>query len=301
MHNIRHLSSLPVSDRDELHFRLGAPPTTQPYRVRTMGYIHDNPNHASLGTYFEDAMLLVFMSGRGMYEQADRAVPVGRGMVAVILPDAPRGVLRADRRQPYEHMLCRFAGSAAMQIARRIVQERGDAFFEFDRWYETAEILRRGIGLWPGREGLVPTHDERFRRVDAVLAEALASVDCPPASAQKALDARAMWEYMHTLIAEPIDLDKAAAWFCVSKQHLCRLAMRELGKPFALSWTLLKIDWAKILLEEGRMSVSEIANRLGCHDALYFSRMFRKHVGMSPTAWRESRERSGTLKRSDRL
>lgn len=289
MYNIRHLSNLPVGQPDRLHFRLGAPPTQQPYRVRTIGRVNDLPDHASMGTYFDDAMLLVFMAGRGTYEVGDDVLHVRRGMVGVVLPDGPVGVLRSDAKQPYEHMQCRFSGNQAMEIARRIVREQGSAFFDFPSWHETAEILRRGMGLWPGREGLQPEGDERFRRIDAVLAEALASVDCPQIGPIRQLTAQAMWEYMHTLIAEPIDLNKAAAWFGVSKQHLCRMAIRELGKPFALSWTLLKIDWAKILLEEGRMSVGEIANRLGCHDALYFSRMFRKHVGMSPTAWRESR------------
>ena len=44
------------------------------------------------------------------------------------------------------------------------------------------------------------------------------------------------------------------------------------------------------LLEEGTLSVSQVAEASGFRDALYFSRVFKKIVGLSPRAYREKKE-----------
>jgi AraC-like DNA-binding protein len=48
-----------------------------------------------------------------------------------------------------------------------------------------------------------------------------------------------------------------------------------------------RISQAKWLLDHGKgdISISEVAVRVGIPDAQYFSRVFRKHTGMAPSAW----------------
>jgi len=36
---------------------------------------------------------------------------------------------------------------------------------------------------------------------------------------------------------------------------------------------------------KGEVNISEVAVRVGIPDAQYFSRVFRKHTGMAPSAW----------------
>lgn len=48
----------------------------------------------------------------------------------------------------------------------------------------------------------------------------------------------------------------------------------------------IKIDRAKYLLSENDYSVKEIAEMLGFDDQFYFSRLFKKHSGVSPQAFR---------------
>ncbi|WP_026494443.1 AraC family transcriptional regulator [Butyrivibrio sp. WCD3002] len=50
----------------------------------------------------------------------------------------------------------------------------------------------------------------------------------------------------------------------------------------------LRIEKAKFLLSESDISVSNIAASLGFSDVLYFSRIFKKAVGESPTAFRNA-------------
>ncbi len=52
----------------------------------------------------------------------------------------------------------------------------------------------------------------------------------------------------------------------------------------------LLIRQACTLLDETALSVNEIADALGIADALYFSKKFKKHVGYSPSQYRERRK-----------
>lgn len=56
--------------------------------------------------------------------------------------------------------------------------------------------------------------------------------------------------------------------------------------------TLLRIAHARKLLAETRMSVSDIAEASGFTDVYYFSRIFTKSTGLSPTAYRKNYEAS---------
>jgi AraC-like DNA-binding protein len=49
---------------------------------------------------------------------------------------------------------------------------------------------------------------------------------------------------------------------------------------------------AKVLLSQSPLSVSEVALAVGLDDASYFARLFRKHTGTTPTAFRKRIEKS---------
>lgn len=52
--------------------------------------------------------------------------------------------------------------------------------------------------------------------------------------------------------------------------------------------TDLRMEKAKFLLSESDMPVSSIATSLGYNDVLYFSRIFKKNIGESPTVYRST-------------
>ena len=53
----------------------------------------------------------------------------------------------------------------------------------------------------------------------------------------------------------------------------------------------LRIAMAKGYLENSAKSIAEISNEVGYENALYFSRLFRKYTGMTPTEYRKKRDK----------
>lgn len=72
----------------------------------------------------------------------------------------------------------------------------------------------------------------------------------------------------------------------LNTDHLRRLFVRQLGQTPHQYLTSLRLDKAKLLLSEENSSISEVAYRCGFYDSLYFSKVFRKATGVSPTKWR---------------
>lgn len=52
--------------------------------------------------------------------------------------------------------------------------------------------------------------------------------------------------------------------------------------------TSIRLERAKILLKEKDLSISQIANQVGYQDPLYFSRIFKKHIGVSPKDFKKN-------------
>ncbi|MBF4470585.1 helix-turn-helix domain-containing protein [Flavobacterium sp. HJJ] len=73
----------------------------------------------------------------------------------------------------------------------------------------------------------------------------------------------------------------------VSSRYLTDLLKQETGKTALELIHLYLISEAKNLLKEGKMNIAEISISLGFENATYFSRLFKKEVGISPNIFRE--------------
>ncbi|MDR2662333.1 MAG: helix-turn-helix domain-containing protein [Treponema sp.] len=87
--------------------------------------------------------------------------------------------------------------------------------------------------------------------------------------------------------SEPISLEDTAAYAELSPAHLSRLFSAETGSTFSSQLARYRITRACKELREGKLSIKEIAGTCGYSDANYFSRAFKKILGLSPTEWME--------------
>ena len=68
----------------------------------------------------------------------------------------------------------------------------------------------------------------------------------------------------------------------ISQQHLIRIFRKHLNTTPIEYINQIKISHAINLLRENNMSVKEISYELGYENPNYFSRLFKKHEGMTP-------------------
>lgn len=89
---------------------------------------------------------------------------------------------------------------------------------------------------------------------------------------------------------EDMSLNKAANVANVSANHFSALFSQNMGQTFIEYLTSLRMDKAKEYLRCTGMRSSEIAGEVGYKDAHYFSYLFKKTQGMTPSDYRKARE-----------
>ncbi len=89
--------------------------------------------------------------------------------------------------------------------------------------------------------------------------------------------------YLHGHYMETISLEDTARHVNISKEYLARCFRQEMGITLVTYLNRYRVNHAKGLLDEGNHNLTEIALESGFSSSAYFSRVFRREVGMSPS------------------
>ena len=94
-------------------------------------------------------------------------------------------------------------------------------------------------------------------------------------------------EYLQLHYSEQVTLNEVAEYAYVSTYYISRMFKRETGKNFVDCLNEIRMDKAKEMLKDVRYKTYEVAEKVGIPDSHYFSRLFKKYVGVTPTEFRE--------------
>jgi YesN/AraC family two-component response regulator len=83
-----------------------------------------------------------------------------------------------------------------------------------------------------------------------------------------------------------LSLNSISQEFNLTPQYLSAVFKKHHGQNLADYMARIRIEKAKPLLEEGRMTLNEIANHVGYANDAGFIRVFKKYVGVTPGKYR---------------
>ncbi len=184
---------------------------------------------------------------------------------------------RADPRNPWKKLWINFRCEYIAGFMRAYGVRSGVYRADTRALFETALSLSRS-----GRP---------FGEICFTVADCIHRVIAAAAAAARhgsRADGFVIREALAAAVYEKRNLDDIAAELHMSKSNMIRVFKREYGTtPYEF---LLgeKIDAAKLLLKNTRMTVSEIADRVCVADEHYFSALFLKRTGMRPGAYRKT-------------
>lgn len=121
-------------------------------------------------------------------------------------------------------------------------------------------------------------------------------IELAESSARVASDAasghliQAFCELVHTRLAYPLTVADAASHLRVSREHLTRMCQEQLHITPAAYINQAKMREAITLLQNPQHIIKQVAHNLGYEHTSHFSRVFRRLVGVSPRAFRDSRQ-----------
>ena len=166
---------------------------------------------------------------------------------------------------------------AALLAARRIVQEgEGDP----------REVLEDGLV----EDALHTEGEAGFQRLAELLRRAIAYRNGRRAGYGDPLISRAR-AFLSEKYADPnLMLQDVAGEVHLSQSHFSTVFAQETGLTFTQYLTALRIGKARELLEATDLRSSQIALEVGYNDPHYFSYLFKKNTGMTPSEYRKANQ-----------
>jgi AraC-like DNA-binding protein len=95
-------------------------------------------------------------------------------------------------------------------------------------------------------------------------------------------------DFIHTRYNESISLDEIAAQFATNRTSLNLIIRKSCGMSIMAYLNAVRIEVATTLLRNTALTISEVASRTGFADESYFSRSFKKKIGVPPAVYRKS-------------
>lgn len=99
--------------------------------------------------------------------------------------------------------------------------------------------------------------------------------------------ARQIRGYLHKHFRRRLSLEEIGRTMAFSPVYCDTVFRREFGRSIIDYLIELRIDEAKRLLIEGSLDMGRVAELSGFQDANYFSRVFKKRTGQTPTGYRK--------------
>ncbi len=100
-------------------------------------------------------------------------------------------------------------------------------------------------------------------------------------------------EYIHQNYYKDLTLEDTAEAVYFSSCYLSRVFKQMMKVNFIDYLTQTRLEKAKTFLKESNHSISDIGKKVGYQDPKYFSTIFKKHVGCTPSEYRRGTGRAG--------
>jgi AraC-like DNA-binding protein len=247
-------------------------------KLITGAVLHDRVNYWCRGRVRDDFLLLYTFDGAAWVREGTKKRELKPGSWFLLRP----GIVHQYRdTEPWSFAYIHFAGELAAETLDRIdFFSRENLGFQQSR-SRAAKLLAEIINL----SGI--TAAEEIVRA-AKLIELLAVLQCDyfePGQGSDFLEL--VRDYIRDNLDRAITLDELAKLAGLSQFHFCRKFRTKTGfSPLRFVQKLRIEEAAKQLRQSAAGKVLETAEAVGFDDPLYFSKVFKKWTGMSPSDYK---------------
>lgn len=232
---------------------------------------------------------LVFVTGgKGRIIIGKKSYQVKEGMLFYVCPDIPH-FIEKDVEEPMCFLSVHFSyarvsfndnkwdiKNAAEMLSLHPGQELKD-------YYHIENIFKKLVYSWnekqPGYEFITKT------LLQQLLIAIYQNITKQNRNYSTTLKVEKVIQYMHQNINNRVTLTELSELVQLSSTYLSRAFKASTGYSVIEFFNKIKIDKAKELIIEGNKRVKEVAQALGFTDEFYFSRIFKRIEGISPSEY----------------
>jgi AraC family transcriptional regulator of arabinose operon len=267
--------------------KLAIHPLTRECYPTAMGFYPSADLHRMQRSRHDDNLLIYCVEGKGHASTGTWRGTVAPGDI-LLLPQGVAHHYEADTSDPWTIYWVHFQGSSTAVFNQYLGDPEGD------RPVTAAGVSPQLIAQF---RGLMAVHRTGYNtrafinaanQLRHLLTFIALQMREAQANSQHSFKLEEVQSFMLEQIGRQLDLDTLAATAKLSKFHFATKYKALTGYSPIKHFLNMKMEHACHLLDTSELSVKGVAAALGYDDQLYFSRLFRKTVGMSPRTYRSS-------------
>lgn len=268
-------------------------------RIVTIHYYEFGPNFVFLGEKHDFWELVYVDKGRVQVRADEKEITLEQGQIVFHKPNEFHSIRSLDSA-PNFFVLSFSCPSAAMDLFARfsthldkklkgylfsIIQE-AEKTFVIPKNDPHLKKLERKPDAPLGGEQLIKTYLEQF--LIFLLRTVISRIDPLPPKEEGNPLLSSIQAYLADRVEMKIQIEDICGEFGYSRSYLSRLFQKETGQSLGKYATKLKIDKAKQWIRETDMNFAQIAAKLAFDNPQYFSRVFKRCTGMTPSEFKNS-------------
>lgn len=228
------------------------------------------------------------LNGSGVFRYKEKTRALSQGDCFMIFPGEVT-FYRADDDNPWSYIWIAFTGRYAGELSERAGLNQENSVFGNEK------ILRLFSNLnFEMKSGVVGPKNSDSALLSVIYAVfASLPYDTEPVS-RKDLYISQVEKYVESMYACDISIERMARSIGLDRRYLCSIFKRRTGRTLQEYVIARRMEKARELLSETRLSVGDVARSVGYPDVYGFSKRYKAKYGESPMKFRENRSESGS-------
>ncbi|HJC23505.1 MAG TPA: response regulator [Candidatus Eisenbergiella merdavium] len=222
---------------------------------------------------------------------------IGRsGLPFEVIAEAPNGIRAYEQVKELGPELLisdiRMPGLNGIELMKKLVEEENPVKVIFISGYAQFEYAQEACRMGAFDYLLKPVEEEslnaileRFCRLRENQAQPVVETEIGAGDPR----IRKIISEINLRYTQKLSLGELADRYGLSIGHLSTLIKKETGMSYSEYITGKRMEDAKRLLQKEELSLEEISDMVGYHDYFYFTKVFKKYTGISPSVYRKKR------------
>jgi AraC-like DNA-binding protein len=236
----------------------------------------------AVGRTLTEYQIIYITKGRGVFETNKRTHIVVPGSIMIVFPGVPH-FYKPDYEVGWTEYWVGFKGPHVDTLCQQGFLSPNKPFYEVGLQNSLLSIYTQIFELVQNQQPLFQARASS--QVLTLIAEILALERKNVQYTHSEQLVKKAKFLMEENIYSEINLNAIGDMLGVSTSHLNAVFKSYTAMPPYQYFISIKIRKAKEMLESGNLPIKEVAFRLGFEDQYYFSRLFKKKVGLPPSRW----------------
>lgn len=251
-----------------------------PILVNTAGYYDASTAFETFNTVGRDDFYLIYIIDGQLSINIDENEHITSKGTAVIFPPKYRYKYRGN--PPTHYLYVHFTGAYADKFLKDCGFENLPCVIENEFNIDIKNRLNLLINTFLYNE---PLSDLKCA---CLLQEILIDIRKDDLSKADNSPLKASLKHIHSHFTRKIDIPYLASLENLSNSRYITVFKQQTGKSPNEYIIDLRLQLAKSLLDNTNMSIRQISESVGYNDQYFFSRLFKKHLGVSPLSYRNN-------------